>query len=91
MALGDKQLIVQRASVGAKGGVPIDESTATMVNPINIPGLQIASGALSTSTVLCLMNMVSEDELVDDEEYEGIVYTKCITFMTIPYLYWSMC
>ncbi len=72
MNLGDKQLIVQRASVGARGGtiIPPDDSTS-MAIPVNIPGLQIPSGSQLASTVLCLMNMVSEDELVDDEEYEG--------------------
>lgn len=38
-----------------------------------MPGLQIAgSNALGEVTeVLQLMNMVTEDELLDDEEYEG--------------------
>ena len=72
MTLGDKQLIVQRASVGAKGGgvLGLDDSTS-MAMPINIPGLQIPSGSQAASTVLCLMNMVTEEDLVDDEEYES--------------------
>ena len=72
MTLGDKQLIVQRASVGAKsGGITIPDDPSTMAMPINIPGLQVPSESQNASTVLCLMNMVTEDELVDDEEYEG--------------------
>lgn len=72
MTLGDKQLIVQRASVGAKsGGMIIMDDSTSMAIPINIPGLQIASTSQMATTVLCLMNMVTEEELVDDEEYEG--------------------
>jgi len=45
-----------------------------MTTPINIPGLQLEGGTSAAgmpTTVLCLMNMVSLDELRDDEEYEG--------------------
>ncbi|XP_037675203.1 splicing factor U2AF 65 kDa subunit isoform X3 [Choloepus didactylus] len=62
MQLGDKKLLVQRASVGAKN--------ATLV-----PGLmssQVQMGGHPTE-VLCLMNMVLPEELLDDEEYEEIV------------------
>ena len=84
MALGDKQLIVQRASVGAKNpavaSMMIDDSTS-MALPINIPGLQIPSGAQMATTILCLMNMVTEDELVDDEEYEGESITVVVAII----------
>lgn len=46
-----------------------------MTTPINIPGLQLEGGTSAAgmpTTVLCLMNMVSLDELRDDEEYEGV-------------------
>ncbi|CAB1334437.1 unnamed protein product [Coregonus sp. 'balchen'] len=63
MQLGDKKLLVQRASVGSKN--------ATLV-----PGLMNSSmtqmAGLPTE-VLCLMNMVAVEELVDEEEYEEIV------------------
>ncbi|KAM8982786.1 splicing factor U2AF 65 kDa subunit isoform 2-T2 [Ara ararauna] len=62
MQLGDKKLLVQRASVGAKN--------ATLV-----PGLlssQVQLGGHPTE-VLCLMNMVLAEELLDDEEYDEIV------------------
>ena len=84
MNLGDKQLIVQRASVGAKNAaIPQDNSTSIGM-PINIPGLQIPSGSqVAASTVLCLMNMVTEEDLVDDEEYEGDRNNVCLsTFIT---------
>ena len=71
MALGDKKLVVQRASVGAK---LIEEYATTdmmsMVMPINIPGLQMPSTAQTTTTVLCLMNITTEEDLRDDDEYE---------------------
>lgn len=68
MQLGDKKLVVQRASVGAKVG---GDGLIQMGMPIAIPGLQIEGGASIPTEVLCLMNMVTVDELQDDEEYEG--------------------
>ena len=48
MALGDKKLIVQRASVGAKNPLLEQALMAGMPLPISIPGLQI-DGAFSGS------------------------------------------
>ena len=84
MQLGDKKLVVQRASVGSKNAeiasMINSGSTAAMMGdftsmamPINIPGLQIPGAAQSATTVLCLMNMVTPEELEDDEEFEGIL------------------
>lgn len=61
MQLGDKKLVVQRASVGSK----------TMSAQLNIPGFDL-SKEVSATNVLCLMNMVTSDDLVDDEEYDEI-------------------
>lgn len=36
-----------------------------------ILGIDLSQGAGPATTVLCLMNMVAEDELRDDHEYEG--------------------
>ncbi|XP_061771294.1 U2 small nuclear RNA auxiliary factor 2a isoform X2 [Nerophis ophidion] len=73
MQLGDKKLLVQRASVGSKN------ATLTTINQtpvtLQVPGLNSSvtqMGGLPTE-VLCLMNMVAPEELVDDEEYEEIV------------------
>jgi len=69
MQLGDKKLIVQRASVGAKNA----QSNQAPVQ-IQIPGLnmnQVQSSGPPTE-VLCLMNMITPDELEDEEEYEEI-------------------
>ena len=39
---------------------------------MQIPGLDMTANLHSAATeVLCLMNMVETDELMDDEEYEG--------------------
>ena len=51
------------------------QAVDTMTTPINIPGLQLEGGTSAAgmpTTILCLMNMVSLDELRDDEEYEGV-------------------
>jgi len=61
MQLGDKKLIVQRASVGSK----------TMPAVLNIPGFDTNQEVRPTN-VLCLMNMVTADELVSDEDYDEI-------------------
>lgn len=58
------------------------QAVDTMTTPINIPGLQLEGGTSAAgmpTTILCLMNMVSLDELRDDEEYEGMqtVVTPC--------------
>ncbi|KAJ8318817.1 hypothetical protein KUTeg_003908 [Tegillarca granosa] len=65
MQLGDKKLIVQRASVGAKNAqAPVQ---------LQIPGLNLGQGAGPPTEVLCLMNMVMPEELEDEEEYEDIL------------------
>uniref|UniRef100_H2Z1Z9 Splicing factor U2AF subunit n=1 Tax=Ciona savignyi TaxID=51511 RepID=H2Z1Z9_CIOSA len=70
MALGDKKLIVQRASIGAKAN-----PTGAIMAPVTlqIPGMAHATGAGPATQVLCLMNMVLAEELTDDEEYEEIM------------------
>ena len=67
MQLGDKKIIVQRASVGAKnmGG-------AGMAAHLQVPGI-VGSGSTNPTEVLCLLNMVVPEELVDEEEYEDIL------------------
>jgi len=69
MQLGDKKLIVQRASIGAKS------TTVSYQAPVQlqVPGLTLAQGTGPSTEVLCLMNMVTPDELKDEEEYEDIL------------------
>lgn len=67
MQLSDKRLIVQRASVGAKNvqtNVPVQ---------VQVPGLQVTQGPGPATEILCLMNMVVPEELMDEEEYEDIL------------------
>ncbi|KAL5018631.1 hypothetical protein ScPMuIL_004353 [Solemya velum] len=66
MQLGDKKLIVQRASVGAKNAqnAPVQ---------LQIPGLNLNQGSGPPTEVLCLMNMILAEELEDEEEYEDIL------------------
>jgi len=67
MQLGDKKLIVQRASVGSKTllGVPAQ---------VQVPGMTgVSVGPGQATEVLCLLNMVDEEELKDEEEYEDIL------------------
>lgn len=74
MQLGDKKLVVQRASVGARN--PLIEQAmsgvgAVMTAPLPININMSAMGADATE-ILCLMNMVTPEELEDDEEYESM-------------------
>ncbi|XP_034395167.1 splicing factor U2AF 65 kDa subunit-like [Cyclopterus lumpus] len=71
MQLGDKKLIVQRASVGAKNANP----TSIIETPVTlqVPGLQRLLNSCVATEVLCLLNMVMPEELVDDEDYEEIL------------------
>ncbi|XP_036211991.1 splicing factor U2AF 65 kDa subunit-like, partial [Myotis myotis] len=72
MQLGDKKLLVQRAGVGAKNATPstIHQTPVTL----QVLGLssQVQMGSHPTK-VLCLLNTVLPEELLDDEEYEEIV------------------
>ncbi|CAL8085646.1 unnamed protein product [Calicophoron daubneyi] len=81
MQLGDKKLIVQRASVGAK-----HTATSAPQAFLALPGVDnaiipnstgsgniIIRGGGPPTEVLCLMNMIEPAELEDDEEYEDIV------------------
>lgn len=52
MQLGDKKLIVQRASVGAK-------NTAVVPSvQLQVPGLSLVGSSGPPTEVLCLLNMV---------------------------------
>jgi splicing factor U2AF subunit len=74
MELGDRYLVVQRAAIGQMGrsnagggpGAPSDISSAVQ----RVTGT--GSEALPTR-VLQMLNMVSPEELVDDQDYEDIM------------------
>jgi splicing factor U2AF 65 kDa subunit len=67
MELGDRYLVVQRASVGAKpdqpGGIPYDQFPE-VPRPI-MPAGQEATDA----RILLMLNMVTPEDLIDDDEY----------------------
>lgn len=91
MQLGDKKLIVQRASVGAKnpqstagGSMPmvalqvlfqVDEESLHyfVVYVVQVPGLSVVGASGPPTEVLCLLNMVTSNELRDEDEYEDIL------------------
>jgi splicing factor U2AF 65 kDa subunit len=73
MSLGDKKLIVQLASLGAKNTPGTVNLPPNAPVQLQVPGLTFTPGGASATEVLCLLNMVTEDELVDDDEYEEIL------------------
>jgi len=81
MQLGDKKLIVQRASVGNK---TLGTGTAAQ---LQVPGLGSGmAGPGAPTEVLCLLNMVVAEELQDEEEYEDIlddIRDECGKFGTV--------
>ena len=79
MQLADKKLLVQRASVGCKN--PMALSAAPV--QIQVPGMPSVQGPGQPTEVLCLLNMVTDDDLKDEEEYEDIlddIKEKCATY-----------
>lgn len=97
MQFSDKKLVVQRASVGAKSGPlagvigPTGVMTGANMLPLipvtlQVPGMACISGMGGPTEVLCLMNMVTPEELVDEEEYEDIVEDireECLKYGTV--------
>jgi len=90
IVLGDKAVLVQRASVGAKkagpSAMPMTPSTSMSVAAAaalaGIPLPQPSAAALVVpsqhiitvpTSVLLLLNMVTENDLVNDDEYDDIV------------------
>ncbi|KAF8636379.1 hypothetical protein AX17_003562 [Amanita inopinata Kibby_2008] len=75
MELGDRYLVVQRASVGAKPGTPgmIPNLPYDQFPEIPRPIMPAGSDASSTNArILLMLNMVSSEDLVDDQEYGDI-------------------
>ncbi|CAG8508006.1 11388_t:CDS:10 [Racocetra persica] len=67
MELGDRKLVVQRASVGSAKNTGV---ASVLPSSVLIPS---GNGEMIPTTVLQLLNMVTPEELVDDDEYEDIV------------------
>jgi splicing factor U2AF 65 kDa subunit len=75
MELGDRYLVVQRASVGAKPGSSI---TGMIPNPnlpydqfpeIPRPIMPAGEGPSQDARILLMLNMVTTDDLIEDGEY----------------------
>ena len=72
MTLGDHQLVVQRASVGAKAGQPgfpdLPYEQFSVIPWLIMPSCDVSEGE---ARVLLMLNMVTPEELMDNDEYEG--------------------
>jgi len=74
MTLGDRQLVVQRASVGAKAGQPgFPDLPYEQFPAIPRPIMPAGDVSENDARVLLMLNMVTPDDLIDDEEYAEIV------------------
>ena len=89
MQLGEKTLVVQRASIGAKPGqpaipdLPYDQFPEL---PRPIMAANVEETAASDQCILLMLNMVTHDDLVDDGEYADIyedVKEECSNFGSV--------
>ncbi|KAF8892089.1 hypothetical protein BD779DRAFT_1610269 [Infundibulicybe gibba] len=89
MELGDRYLVVQRASVGAKPGTPgmIPNLPYDQFPEIPRPIMPASSESSTTDTrILLMLNMVTADDLTDDQEYGDLyedVKEECSNFGTV--------
>ncbi|RKO89275.1 U2 small nuclear ribo protein auxiliary factor 50 [Blyttiomyces helicus] len=88
MELGDKKLVVQRASVGAgKLGMPSVMPPMSMGLSMPLPIGIIGAPVLGEETrVLLLLNMVTPEELANDDDYQDIledIKDECGKFGTV--------
>lgn len=67
MQLGENRLLVQLAATGARQPLIVQPGGIGT----QVVGIDLSRGAGPPTEVLCLMNMVTEEELQQDEEYEG--------------------
>ena len=72
MELGDKRLKVQKASIGITQVAGIE---------MGVNAMSMLAGTTSTdsevTSVLQLLNMVTPDELIDNDDYEGRKSQAC--------------
>lgn len=79
--LGDRHLVVQRASVGAKPGGDMPDMPFGQIPEIPRP-IMPAGDSEADARILLMLNMVTTDDLVDDQEYEEIcedIKEECTT------------
>jgi splicing factor U2AF subunit len=68
ITLGDGNLKVSRATVGVQQTAGLDGG----VGAISMLASATADTHIEHSRVVCLMNMVTSDELINDDDYEGM-------------------
>ncbi|KAJ2128572.1 hypothetical protein IW136_006066, partial [Coemansia sp. RSA 678] len=94
MELGDRHLVVQRASIGSRvGGNPQDSGPADYNATRSYsqhstvpPGMMVPTSQVEPTCVIQLLNMVTATELADDAEYDDIVEDvreECGTYGTV--------
>ncbi|XP_043644237.1 splicing factor U2AF 50 kDa subunit [Drosophila teissieri] len=66
MQLGDRRLVVQRSIPGGKNGLSGQQPI------VQVPGIATLLDPGSPTEILCLLNMVLPEELLDNEEFEDI-------------------
>lgn len=66
MTLGHNKLLVQLSCANARSQITGGPFIQTPIS-----GIDLSKGAGPPTEVLCLMNMITEETLRDDEEYEG--------------------
>lgn len=71
MELGDKFLRVELASVGMKQAPGVELGVNAMAMMAGTTSSELEQGK-----VLQLLNMVTTDELMDSDEYEGMFYSR---------------
>ncbi|KAG6890092.1 hypothetical protein C0995_012041 [Termitomyces sp. Mi166 len=71
MEIGDRYLVVQRASVGAKPGQPgmIPNLPYDQFPEIPRPIMPAGTDNTAEARILLMLNMVTPDDLVDDQDY----------------------
>ncbi|KZT59875.1 hypothetical protein CALCODRAFT_493131 [Calocera cornea HHB12733] len=71
MELGDRYLVVQRASIGANPNKPNMPNMPGMMPPPR-PAILPVDSTNPPSPILLLLNMVTPEELIQDNDYEDI-------------------
>lgn len=76
MELGDRYLVVQRASVGAKSGTGMEPDPALPYDQfpeLPRPIMPAGKDTSNDARILLMLNMITPEDLVDDDEY-GEIY-----------------
>jgi splicing factor U2AF 65 kDa subunit len=82
MDLGDKKLVVQRASIGAKGA-SFPNLPPEAMQEIPAPIVPVDLNKENVGRILLMLNMVTPDDLVNDDEYQEIledIQSECSAF-----------